>query len=337
MHIQYSKSMRKLVAEFPLQIEEAMAIAQCAELRPCERHFENVIITGLGGSGIGGSIVSQLTAGELNLPVYVNKDYRLPHFCSEKSLVIVCSYSGNTEETLSAFDEAKTKGAEIACVSSGGELLSLAQSSGINYIQIPGTFPPRAAIGYSLVQLLRLLEHYGLIGNENFKNLKQAPGFVRDEEEQIAEIAESIATAFLGSIPILYTAAAREGIAIRFRQQLNENSKMLCWHHVYPEMTHNELVGWASRNDQLSVLFMRSESDHPRTKKRMDISKAIYSQYTDRILEVYAKGANEIEKSLYLIHLGDWVSVLLAEKKGIDPVEVDVISHLKSELAKFEG
>lgn len=329
--------MRKFVAEFPLQVEEALAIAKTAELKSSDREIQNLIITGLGGSGIGGTIISQLAQDQLEVPVYVNKDYHLPHFCSDKSLVIACSYSGNTEETLSALDEAEEAGAQIACVTSGGKLYERAMSSGINCIKIPGDYPPRAAFGFSFVQLLRLLAHYGLTDSSYLTQMEAVPNLLRDREEQIQESAEEITNLFHGRIPILYVSAEKEGVAIRFRQQINENSKMLCWHHVYPEMTHNELVGWTIKNDNLAVLFMRSEDDHIRTQKRMDVTKEVYSKYTPNIAELHAIGDNPIERSLYTIHLGDWISVLLAEKRGIDPVEVDVITHLKGELAKFKS
>lgn len=329
--------MRKLVAEFPFQLEEALAIAKASELEPKKEGIDNVIITGLGGSGIGGTITSQMTQEQLSVPVYINKDYHLPNFCGSKTLLIACSYSGNTEETLSALDEAEQSGAQIACVTSGGKLYERAQSSGYNVIKIPENYPPRAALGYSLIQLFKYFEHYGLTDSKYLDQLEGVAAFLRDNEELIQTEAEKIASFFLGKIPVLYIASEREGLAVRFRQQINENSKMLCWHSVYPEMTHNELVGWTIENDDLAVLFMRSENDHVRTRKRMDITKEVYSKYTKNVMDIIALGSNEVEQSIYLIHLGDWVSVMLAEQRGIDPIEVDVITHLKGELAKFKS
>ncbi len=329
--------MRKLVAEFPFQLEEALAIAKASELKPKKEDIQNVIITGLGGSGIGGTIASQMAQEQLNVPIYINKDYHLPGFCGPKTLLIACSYSGNTEETLSAFDEAEAKGAQIACVTSGGKLYERAQNSGFNVIKIPEDYPPRAALGYSLTQLFKYLAHYGLTDSKYLDQLEGVAAFLRDHEEVIQTEAEKIASFFLGKIPVLYIASEHEGLAVRFRQQINENGKMLCWHNVYPEMTHNELVGWTIKNDDLAVLFMRSENDHVRTLKRMDITKEVYAKYTSNVMDIIALGSNEVEQSMYLIHLGDWVSVMLAEQRGIDPIEVDVITHLKGELAKFKS
>mgnify|MGYP000891426328 CR=1 FL=1 len=329
--------MRKLVAEFPLQVEEAIAIAKTAELNKVDKKFQNLVISGLGGSGIGGTIGAQLALDQLSIPSYVNKDYHLPSFVNGHSLVVLCSYSGNTEETLSAFEEAESKGAELVCITSGGKLLEIAKNKGINHIQIPAEYPPRAAFGLSFTQLLKVLEHYNLIDSSLLNQMEAVPAFLRDEEESIQSLANEIADKFMGKTPILYCAAENEGVAVRFRQQINENGKMLCWHHVYPEMTHNELVGWTIKNEDQAVLFMRTSHDHIRTQKRMDITKEVYAKYTSSILDHNAKGSNKLEQSIYWIHLGDWVSVMLAEKRGLDPVEVDVITHLKGELAKFES
>jgi glucose/mannose-6-phosphate isomerase len=122
-------------------------------------------------------------------------------------------------------------------------------------------------------------------------------------------------------------------VAIRFRQQLNENSKVLCWHHVIPEMNHNELVGWTEQDETLAVVFLRSEMDYTRTKTRIEINKSIISKYTSNIFEIWAEGNEKLEQALYLIHFCDWISCFIAEKKKIDPVEVKVIDYLKSELS----
>ena len=139
----------------------------------------------------------------------------------------------------------------------------------------------------------------------------------------------------MNKIPVIYADANYEGIAVRFRQQINENSKMLCWHHVIPEMNHNELVGWTTKNDDLAVVIFRNDDDYFRTQKRMEVNKTVFEKYTSTIIEIYSKGNSQLEKAMYLLHLGDWVSYLIAEKKGIDVVEVDVITHLKNELAKI--
>ena len=149
------------------------------------------------------------------------------------------------------------------------------------------------------------------------------------------EEAKLIASSFQSKTPVLYSEASLEGATIRMRQQINENAKQLCWHHVLPEMNHNELVGWAGGKKEYAVLFLRTSYDHPRSKVRMDICKNIISKYTDNLYEIYAEGNSLIEQTLYLILFGDWVSVYLADLNKVDSIEVNVIDYLKSELSKI--
>ena len=326
--------MKTLVQQFPDQLEEAINISQAAQLHE-DGPIRNVLVTGLGGSGIGGTTVSQLVAQEAKLPIIINKDYFLPDFVNEDTLVIVSSYSGNTEETLSAFEVARSKKARIACITSGGKVGEFAKELGLNVITIPGGNPPRSAFAYSFVQLFRLLEHYGVISSSYREDMQASLDQLRNKQEVISDRAMDLAKTLEGKLPIIYSDASFEGVGTRWRQQINENSKMLCWHHVFPEMNHNELVGWTQSNEQLAVVMLRNDNDYVRTQKRMDICKAIFAQYAASVTEVPSEGESNLEKAVYLIHLGDWLSVHLAELKDIDPVEVRVIDSLKQQLSEF--
>ena len=159
--------------------------------------------------------------------------------------------------------------------------------------------------------------------------------FERDLAEEIKNKAEKIAALIKGKIPVIYTSDRMEAVAVRFRQQINENSKFLAWHHVIPEMNHNELVGWKDVYDNIAVIYFRNKDDFRRNAVRMDINKEVISKYCDSIIEIYSKGQSLVEKSMYFVHLGDWVSWYLAELRGVDALEVNVIDHLKGELAKL--
>jgi glucose/mannose-6-phosphate isomerase len=326
--------MRQLVSNFSNQLREALSIGQSADLKPSNTKFNNVLITGIGGSGIGGTIISELIAQHVNIPIVVNKDYSIPNFVDENTLVITSSFSGNTEETLSAFELAQTKGAEIACISSGGKLLDVAKEKSFNYIQLPMGKSPRAMLSYSITQFFVLFEHYGLIDNYYVDDIQKTIALVDSEEENIIAEADTIATLIQDKMPIIYATQEYEGMAIRFRQQINENAKMLCWHQAIPEMNHNELVGWTEKNETLAVLFFRNDTDFGKNQKRIEISKTVIAKYTPHIKEVWSKGDSIIQRTLYFIHLCDWVSVLLSDKRSVDPIEVRVIDYLKSELAK---
>lgn len=327
--------MKELIEDFTKHITESIAICNANSLNPFTEKVANVLICGLGGSGIGGTIIAQVIAQDANCPVTINKDYKIPNFVNQNTLVICCSYSGNTEESLEMLAQAEAKNAIIACVTSGGKLAEIAKSKKYNHIIIPGGHPPRAAFGLAFPPLFSLLKHYNVISEDYIGQLNNTVKTINNAETEIILEAQTITEKLMNKIPVIYADANYEGVAVRFRQQINENSKMLCWHHVIPEMNHNELVGWTTKNDDLAVVIFRNDDDYFRTQKRMEVNKTVFTKYTSTIIEIFSKGNTRLERALYLLHLGDWVSYLIAEKKGIDVTEVDVITHLKNELAKI--
>ena len=326
--------MKKLVQNFTNQLKEAKQIADKAIISKGSS-IANVVITGLGGSGIGATILLELISDSCPVPIIVNKDYFLPAFVSENTLVIVSSYSGNTEETLSAMQQAISKKAQIACVTSGGKVLEIAKQQQFDFIEIPSGNPPRSCIGYSLIQLIKLLSVKGLAPVSLFTDLEKAILLLEKENEAIKKEAQIIAEKLTNKLAVIYSLGICEGVVVRFRQQINENSKQLCWHHTFPEMNHNELVGWTTKNDNLVVVVFRSSFDFERTNKRYEISKSVFEKYSNSVIEIIAKGESKLEHFLYLINIGDWISCYIADIRQIDPVEVKIIDHLKGELAKF--
>ncbi|MFN8776464.1 MAG: bifunctional phosphoglucose/phosphomannose isomerase [Flavobacteriales bacterium] len=326
--------MKSLVEAFPQHLEEALKIGRSAQLIIPSKTFSNIVISGLGGSGIGGRIVSQLVAEECRVPISCYSDYVIPAFVGADTLVIISSYSGDTEETVAAFHEARSKGAEIACITSGGKIAALAKEHGLNLILIPGGQPPRAMFGYSAIQQFFLLAAYGFIQRAFEQQIEKSISLLRSEISTIRKVSAQTASSIVERIPVLYSEAMYEGVAIRWRQQINENSKMLCWHHVFPEMNHNELVGWTGGDNRVAVLLLRNEDDHRRSQIRMEICKKLMGEKCDTIIELWSKGSSRLERSLYLIHLGDWLSIDLAELRSEDAVAIPAIIYLKGELAK---
>ena len=327
--------MKKLIAGFGNQLRHALEIGAATRLKTNTKEIRNVMITGLGGSGIGGTIVSELVAKECIVPISSNKGYDLPEYINENTLVICSSFSGNTEETLEAFDKAMTKNAEVVCVTSGGKLLDLAKENNLNYIQLPTAESPRTMMGYSITQLLYFLNHYGLISDSFKADLNNAATLIDNFQTEIQADAERISDHIEGKMPIIYACDGYEGMAVRFRQQLNENAKMLCWHHIVPEMNHNELVGWRNKNENLAVIFFRNDSDYIRNQKRLEINKEVVSKYTSSVMEYWSKGTSIIEKTFYFVNVGDHVSYILSERNGVVAEEIEVINNLKGALAKF--
>ncbi|MFM1875997.1 MAG: bifunctional phosphoglucose/phosphomannose isomerase [Bacteroidota bacterium] len=327
--------MKELIKDFTNQIAHAIVIGNAYEPSDWNANISNVLISGLGGSGIGGTIAAEVVASEAHVPIVTNNGYFIPNFVSINTLFLACSYSGNTEETISAAKLAHEEGAKIVVISSGGKLKEMADEFGWDYIGIPGGQPPRASFGLSFPEVLYVLYAHGIISKKFEKELEAAIKLLDDKEMAIQEEAKQVTDKLYGKIPVIYAADGFGGVATRFRQQINENSKMLCWHHVIPEMNHNELVGWRAQNDDLAVILFRSETDFDRIQARMNINKGTFTEYTSTIVEVWSKGTSDLQRALYLVHIGDWISYFLAEKKGIDETEVKVIDHLKGELAKL--
>lgn len=328
--------MEDLIAGLSNQIREAINIGENTNFTPTDKTISAVLVCGLGGSGIGGRIVSLLLKNDLKVPFLCINDYEAPAWVNENTLVIASSYSGNTEETLSAVEACYERGAEVAVITSGGEVLEKAKARNWNHFVVPGGEQPRAMLAFSIVQQIYILQRYELINSSFTADLKKVPELIDSTEEAVREEAMNIAKTFTGKRPIIYAGNDFEGIAVRWRQQINENGKELVWHHVFPEMTHNELVGWAGGSPNQVPIFLSSDFNHPRTNRRWKISKEIIAKYTDTILETNAVGESKIAQNFYLIHLGDWVSYFISQIKNIDPVEVDVIGHLKSEMAKMK-
>lgn len=328
--------MDSLIREFPDQLLEAIRIGEQAKLTAAQHPIKNVLVCGLGGSGIGANFVIEFTRHEIRVPYAVTKGYDIPQYVDEHTLVICSSYSGNTEETLYSFEEALAKKAKIVCVASGGKLLEKAKQHGLDWIQVPPNKPsPRACLGYSFVQQLVILKFFGLIEGREIELVRQASDFLKAEEKDIVSRAEMVAQFLHEKYPIIYTTDRMESVAVRLRQQLNENAKILCSHHVIPEMNHNELVGWREQKGNFGVLIFRNHDDFARNQARLDIIKEVFREYAEGVIEIYSKGDNIVEKTLYLVYLGDFISWFMAELRGVDAVEVKVIDYLKGELAKL--
>ena len=328
--------MKDLINDFTSHLQEALKIGEFAKFSPSVKTIENIVICGMGGSGIGGTIIENVINDSLDIPLIIVKDYSIPNFVSEKTLFIASSYSGNTEEVISALTHAIEKKANIGgCITSGGKLLDIAKKNNFNIILIPGGNPPRAMFGFSFIQLFYILLYHNLIDDSFKEKIRTSIILIKKHQQKIIYDAKEVAVAIAEKNPIIYSAPTIEGVAIRFRQQLNENSKKLAWHHVIPEMNHNELVGWKKTKKKSIVIFLRNKTDFDRTQKRIEINKEEISKYCSQIIEIWSQGDHLIEQSLYLIHLTDWTSYFIAKEKDIDPIEVNVISSLKDKLGEI--
>jgi glucose/mannose-6-phosphate isomerase len=332
LRFSHNAMMKELIIRFPAQLKEAVAIALKAKLVPLTGPIHNVLICGLGGSGIGGTLVKEILHNSAIVPIDIIKSYSIPAYINKHSLVICSSYSGDTEETLEAYKQALERKALIVCITSGGKLAEMAKKDGMNCIIIPSGMPPRAGLGYSLTQLLHVFAFYKL-AKDHISQIATSATLLDAEQNAIVKQATEIASSLVNKVPVIYCTSLHEGMAIRFRQQLNENSKILCWHHVLPEMNHNELVGWSHAYPEVCAVLFHDNTEHPRNELRIEICRKIFQKYAGSFLEIVPKGANDIEKKIYWIHLGDWVSYILSEKRNVDAMDIKVIDQLKKELA----
>ncbi|MBI3939386.1 MAG: bifunctional phosphoglucose/phosphomannose isomerase [Acidobacteria bacterium] len=343
-------SMRRLDAGAMLAIleESSDRIRRAGELA---RNFDpgdlsaaqNVVITGLGGSAIGGEAVQSLVAGRCRVPLSVNREYRVPAFVGAQSLVVACSYSGNTAETLAAYRSARARRARLIAITSGGQLSEEASRDGVPLLRIPGGSPPRTAIAYSVLPLLWILDRAGLCAwneeaaEEAARVTASELNLYRPDREPAANPAKQIALQLRGRLPVIYAASDPLGaVATRWKGQISENAKGLAWHHVLPEMTHNEIVGWEHPEliRQTHVLCLRDPEESPQVAAAFEFLVQRLRSVPVPVGEYRGKGDSLLARLFSLILLGDYVSVYLAFLYAEDPTPVVIIDRLKQALKR---
>jgi glucose/mannose-6-phosphate isomerase len=336
------QSMRSLLESFPEQVQTAAQAGMKLSL-PAPKGLKAVIVTGLGGSAIGGDLARAITEAQMKVPVVVNRTYDLPGFVDASTLIFACSYSGNTEETLSAYEQAKQAGASIVCITSGGKLEALAIADGRPVLRLPAGLPPRAALGHSLIALLSAMQAMQLVPGmgeaiqETIDLLNKLRDLYGINAPEAANPAKTLAASLSGKVVAIYGSnGIMETAAYRWRSQIAENSKNLAFHHVLPEMNHNELVGWMCPEDVLrciGVVFLRDKADHPQIQKRFDLTRDIIAKKAGAVHEIWSDGNSVLARVISSIYLGDYVSLYLAYLNNIDPTPVGVIDFLKKNLS----
>ena len=331
-------TIKKYVEGFTRHLAEALRIGHTIDLHRPGSDVRNIVIAGMGTSGASANLVESLTYGRIAIPITVCKSYDIPQFVSPHTLFIACSYSGDAEETVSAMNKALLKRAQVIAVASGGKLLEISEANNFYAIRLPaGSDSPRAMLPYDIITLLFILYHTNLIGAAFIKETENAIEFLNRGEKGIQSEAELIAKKLRGRLPVIYCDGRLHAMALRFQQQLNENSKQLAHVNTFPEMNHNELVGWSFPENLLSMLqpiYLYSDHDHERVERRMEICREVFEKKSNPIIDIVGQGASLLEQYFYLIHLTDWVSYFLALENGIDPDPVEPVLSLKRDLQK---
>lgn len=313
---------------FHEQIQYVLNNYKCHGLNASQ--FSNVFIGGLGGSGIGGKIVKGIFSSRFPLPVEVVSDYTLPFFVNEKSLVILSSYSGNTEETLSLFEQAKSRNSTILAVTAGGKLMELAVENNLIYNTIETGFQPRMALGYSLGFLIKIFAE--LIGENLDADLEKVVESLKDNGKH-KEIAQNMQKKFKQTLRNKYVIvcdAAFEGVAIRFQQQINENSKMEAFVNVLPEANHNVIESYYGLLPGNFVMLNSNSND--RVAARFDFLIALLERENNKVMSLETEGL-DLQTLFDLIHALDWFTIDITEPLGVDPMQIENIISLKDYLA----
>jgi glucose/mannose-6-phosphate isomerase len=331
------------IKELPMQFTQAWQAVMSFNLPADYADVNKVVILGMGGSAIGGDLVKSLVMPEVRIPVIVHRDYGLPAFVDDKTLLIASSYSGNTEETLSGFEPAlKTKAKKIA-MTTGGKLQQMAEANNVPVFKIEYKAQPRAALGFSFVPTLGVMQNLGFIKDktkdiaETVKVLEKLSARLDEESYTATNPAKQIAQRLFGCLPVIYGAGIAAEAARRWKTQLNENSKAWAFYEIFPELNHNATVGFPLPEDiahKVRIILLRSPLFNQRIKLRYDVTCELLKQAGVQYEFVDSEGQSALAQMVSLVSIGDYASYYLAILNRVDPSPVKVISYLKDRLAQ---
>lgn len=331
------------IAESVDQIVPAWRVADAAELPPNYRDCQSIVVLGMGGSAIGGDLVRGLLQDQLHVPLQVSRDYDIPAHVGPETLVIVSSYSGCTEETISAATQAGARGARLLALTTGGTLADLAQRSGWQLLRFAYTAQPRAAWTYGFFPLLNLLGRLGYVSGHGdavralVSSLGERSSAWRMESLEETNEAKQLARLLAGRIAVVYGAGHLAAVARRWKGQINENAKSWAFYEELPEANHNAAVGYpnpTAAKERLTVLFVDSAGLNPRVRRRYQVTQALLDREGVTYRVVDAGGEDALQQLVHTLVLGDYVSYYLAQLNRVDPTPVAAIDYLKAELAR---
>ena len=329
----------------PEQVEAAVSAARGVTSLPLHERVENVVVLGMGGSGIAGDVLVAVAAPFMPVPVTVVKGYVPPDYVGTGSLVFAMSFSGDTEETLEAAAGAYEAGASMIVVAGGGALVSLAGEWHVPVVPVPTTIPqPRAALGAMAIPPLVLLEQIGLFPGA-LQWVDQAVDQLRRRRDELVRpgsLAEDLARRIGRTIPLVHSSQdLGAAAALRWKAQVNENAKSPAFFNVYPELCHNELAGWGQHGDAtrqlITLVNLRHDAEHPQVSRRFDLVVEVLREVVADVIEVRAAGEGDLAQLFDLAMIGDFVSLHLAGNEGIDPGPIPVLDELKRQLAQGGG
>lgn len=329
-------------AGLPEQVAGSVEAARGLDGLPDRAYVENVVVLGMGGSGIAGDVMVAVAGPFVPVPIVVVKSYVLPDFVGQGSLVFAVSFSGDTEETVEAAGEAADAGASLVAVTGGGALGHMAEEWGFPVVSMPGGIPqPRAGLGATAIPPLVVLEDIGLFPGATQWVALAVDQLARRRDQLVrpGSTAEELAGRIGRTIPIVCGAqAVGAAAALRWKTQVNENAKMPAFATVYPELCHNEIVGWGQNGDVtrqiLTLVNLRHDGEHPQVQRRFEFVTELLREVVADVLDVHAQGEGDLAQLLDLMMFGDFVSLHLAARDGVDPGPVPVLEELKHRLSE---
>lgn len=322
-------NMRQVILNFPKQFRVGLEAAKNVKV---SGKFDAVLICGMGGSALPGDILSMwLEAYKIGLPLYIHRDYGLPYKADEQHLIICISYSGNTEETLTSFEEARRKNLKVAAIASGGKLAKLCLKYKIPLVVIPKGYQPRMALGFQFAALMKILVNCGVIKNglENISALDK-----NLQPKKLEAQGKKLAKKLSGKYPVIYASDRLKNLARIWKIKFNENSKIPAFYNYFPELNHNELSGFTAGGEQFSAIILRDIADNPRVLKRMKLTADIIKSKGVNVDIIDIGGKNILYKIFSNLLLADWVSYYLALEYGVDPTPVKIVEEFKKKLSR---
>ncbi len=338
-----ASGMLGMVHAMPEHIEKALVVSSSVRVGAPKTGYRNVVVGGLGGSAIAGDIVKTLMDERAEAPCLVVREYVPPGFAGPETLFFCSSYSGNTEETLSLYEEAKKRRAGLVCMGSGGELQRRALLDGVPFLKMEEGLPPRAAVGYSFFMTLDVLRRLSILPEEPGE-VEETVALLRKKAEACAERVQSadnsakqLALSLHGKTVVTYGTRLTQCAALRWKCQFNENSKVPAFTNVFPELDHNEIVGWRGAKapgTPFAVAVLRDASEHPRVARRISITLELMRADGVAAGETWSEGRSLVTRIFSLIYVGDFASIYLAFLNGEDPTPVHRIQELKRRLSE---
>lgn len=324
------------------QFEQTYFNAEVRHPEHDDRSIQNIVITGMGGSALAALLAKVLFQTELSIPIEVSREYVLPAYVNEHTLVIASSYSGNTEETVACLTEAQEKGAQIGVVASGGKLLEIAEAHTIAYTVIPSGIQPRMAVIYNLRGLFALLVNFAIIPDSWLVELARTAEWLEGESAQWVQsvptqqnYAKQLALHTVGKTPVFYGSQFTAPLAYKWKISWNENAKNVAFWNQYPEFNHNEFLGWSSHpvEKPFAIYDLVSSYDPARITQRMKLSDRLLSGKRPQATQIHLKGDNLLAQLVWGAVLADFASIYTAILNGVNPTPVVLIEKLKQELA----